>query len=331
MFMLELNLEKAIEEIRKRKASKVAVQLPEGLKTRALEIAEKLEGAGATVFTFIDPCYGACDLVDAEAKALGAELLLHFGHTPFLQKTEVETVYLPLNYKIPKGMLVNLADKLSKVVKERKIALCSTAQYLHLLQEFKRALEKKGFSAEIGKGKGVERGQVLGCNYSSVKAVEGAVKAVVFLGDGLFHPLGISFSSSKKVFTANPLSGEVKELEGERELFLKKRNAAIAVAMQAKSFGILLSTKQGQLRTKLALELKKKLEKKGLKAFLLAGNLIKGEYVLGIKVEALVSTACPRIALDDSSSYKVPVLNPTELLIALGEKKLEQYNVEELQ
>ena len=328
--MLELNLDKAVEEIRKRKASKVAVQLPEGLKTRVLEIAEKLQETGVTVFTFVDPCYGACDLVDKEAKGVGADLLIHFGHTRFLDKEEIETIYIPLNYKIQKGMLINLMDKLSKVVGEKKVAVCSTAQYLHLIQQFKQGLEKKGFRVEIGKGKGVERGQVLGCNYSSVKATEGKAEAIIFLGDGLFHPLGISFISSKRVFTANPLSGEVKELKGERELFLKKRNAVIASAMQAKSFGILLSTKQGQLREKLALELKEKLEKTGRKAFLLVGDLIRAEYILGIKVEALVSTACPRIALDDASSYKVPVLNPAEVLIALGEKTFEQYSVDEL-
>ena len=329
--MLQLDLDKAVQAVLKKKAKIVAVQIPEGLKQRALEIALEIEKkTGAVVFTFVDPCYGACDLVDAEAKKVGATLLLHFGHSPFISKTEVETVYLPLGYELGKAELAVLAEGVPKKVgKGKKIALCSTVQYLEHLKAFGKLLEKNGLNVFVGKGKGVLAGQVLGCNYSSVKSVEGKSDAVVFLGDGLFHALGISFSSSKPVFTANPLSSEVKELKNERDLFLRKRYAVIARAMDAKSFGILLSSKKGQLREKLAVRLKKEIEAKGKKAFIFVSDFVKPDYITGVNVDALVSTACPRIAFDDSSSFKQPLLSPSELSMVFGEKKLENYKIDE--
>jgi len=329
--VLQLDLDKAVQAVLKKGAKIVAVQIPEGLKERALEIAKGIEEkTGAVVFTFVDPCYGSCSLSDHEAKRVGASLLLHFGHSPFLSKTEVETVYLPLGYKLVKGGLAMLAEGIAKKVgKGKKIALCSTVQYLGHLKSFGELLEKRGLKVFVGRGKGVSKGQVLGCNYSSVKSIEGKVEAVVFLGDGLFHVLGISFSSSKPVFTANPLSLEVGELKNERDLFLRKRYAVIARAMDAKSFGILLSSKKGQLREKLALKLKREIEGKGRKAFIFVSDFVKPEYLTGVKVDALVSTACPRIAFDDSSSFKQPLLSPSELSMVFGEKRLENYKIDE--
>jgi 2-(3-amino-3-carboxypropyl)histidine synthase len=45
--------------------------------------------------------------------------------------------------------------------------------------------------------------------------------------------------------------------------------------------------------------------------------------------DAYVSTACPRIALDDSDRYKRQIATPTELLIALGEMRWEDYLIDE--
>ncbi|MDP6670543.1 MAG: diphthamide biosynthesis enzyme Dph2, partial [archaeon] len=216
-----------------------------------------------------------------------------------------------------------------KVGTGKKVTLCSTVQYLEHLKIFAGLLKKKGLNVFIGEGKGVSPGQVLGCNYSSVKSVEGKVEAVVFLGDGLFHALGISFNSKKSVFTANPMSLEVNELENEKDLFLRKRYAVIAKAMDAKNFGILLSSKKGQLKGKLALKLKKEIEEHDREAFIFVSDFVKPEYIIGVKVDALVSTACPRIAFDDSTYFKQPLLSPSELSMVFGEKKLENYKIDE--
>ena len=98
-------------------------------------------------------------------------------------------------------------------------------------------------------------------------------------------------------------------------------------AEKAEAFGVLICTKEGQFNFEKALELKKLIEERGRKAFLFFGDLILPEYLLGIKVDCFVSTACPRIALDESDKWKRPLLNAEELLITLGIKKLEEYSL----
>ena len=123
---------------------------------------------------------------------------------------------------------------------------------------------------------------------------------------------------------------EVKEIGQEKDLFLRKRIAMIEKAKQAKSIAIWVCTKKGQQRMKLAMQLKKKFETKGKKAYIFTSNLLIPDYIAGINVEAIVSTACPRIAFDDSSLFRQPIINPAEASVVLGEKKLEDYFFDEL-
>ena len=151
---IEKGLQGAIKQIKalKQKPKLIAVQIPEGLKTRALEIADKIEkNSGAEVVTFADPCFGACDLADVRARQLGADLLVHFGHTKMLS-SEIPAIYAPLGYEFNENELAGkIAEKLNEV-SFKKIALCATAQYAEKLGEIKKVLGKKGIKAEIGTG-----------------------------------------------------------------------------------------------------------------------------------------------------------------------------------
>ncbi|MDD5163361.1 MAG: diphthamide biosynthesis enzyme Dph2 [Candidatus ainarchaeum sp.] len=326
--MLRIDLKPVFEEIKKRKAKIVLLQFPEGLKTRNIEIASELQKkTGITAVSSIDPCFGACDLAEQQARQVGADLIVHFGHSQ-LCNTEIPTIFVPLNYELEEKKLKGLAANCSEILKKnsiKKISLCSTIQYLGFLDFLKKEFEKKGFEVEIGKGKNISAGQVLGCNYSGISKGN---DAIVFFGDGLFHALGIAFSQKNRVFTMNPLNNEIKELAQEKDLFLKKRFALIEKAIDAKKIGILMSCKKGQFRLQKALELKAMIEKHHRGAFLFSADLIRPDYLLGIDVDTFVCTGCPRIAIDDAGSFKKPLLNPDELKIALGEKKLEEYETE---
>jgi 2-(3-amino-3-carboxypropyl)histidine synthase len=75
--------------------------------------------------------------------------------------------------------------------------------------------------------------------------------------------------------------------------------------------------------------LKKEIEEHDREAFIFVSDFVKPEYIIGVKVDALVSTACPRIAFDDSTYFKQPLLSPSELSMVFGEKKLENYKIDE--
>ncbi len=329
--MLEINLKNVITEIKKRKAKIVAIQIPEGLKTKILKISSEIEKkAKVTTIIFTDPCFGACDLTDRKSKMLGADLLVHFGHTQFYSP-KIETIFVPLKVKLKKSNLKKVIIKLERALlneNANNIALCGTIQYAEYFDFLKQELEKSNFKVFIGKGNITQNGQILGCNYSAVKSVEHKADTVVYFGDGMFHPLGVDFSTDKKVIIVDPIEMKVKILGGAREKFLRKRFAQIEIAKKAKTFGILVTTKEGQMKSKKAFELKKLIESKGKKAFILVSDLIKPEYLLGMKIDALVNTACPRIGVDDFSYFKVPILNPKELEITLGKRKWENYELE---
>ena len=99
----------------------------------------------------------------------------------------------------------------------------------------------------------------------------------------------------------------------------------------AKSFGILIGEKPGQMRRNLAIRMKRLLEAHGKKGYLLALDHVGPELIDFYPVEAFVNTACPRIAIDDSTRYSKPLITPYELEVSLGEKKWEHgYQFDEI-
>ncbi|MDD3083687.1 MAG: diphthamide biosynthesis enzyme Dph2 [Candidatus ainarchaeum sp.] len=313
--MLQINLDKAIQQLKKKNAKKILVQLPEGLKTRIEEIALDLEKNGFELIIIMDPCFGACDIKIEEAKKMNCDALLHIGHNEFIE-TDFPVVYAPLEYKLKR--IDNFLKKIVEYLKEnniRKIGFVTTIQYINYLKEIKEKLKSKGIIVTSDTGKKTIEGQVLGCNYSSVPNE----KNILFFGDGLFHPLGIHFATQKEVIIANPLTMKISLLGKEKNDFLRKRILLIERAKEANNYGILVSTKIGQNKIVLAKKIKKQLEEKGKKARIFLMDYINEEKLLGAKVEAYISTACPRLAIDDYNSYKKPIINAFEVKYLLGE------------
>ncbi|MFH1696681.1 MAG: diphthamide biosynthesis enzyme Dph2 [Candidatus Diapherotrites archaeon] len=332
---IEFSLDNALREIKKRKAKLVLVQLPEGLKTRADEILQEIEQCtSAKAVLHAEPCFGACDLAEADAKALGADLVLHMGHARIPNIKSALTIFVPVRYGVGKKTLENVAQKIKKQ-KFGKVALCATVQYVHILPLLRKALARADVKAFIGKGGAriAEKGQVLGCDCSAVRAVEERADAIVFVGDGMFHPLGIYYGMKKSmpVLLVNP-EGKVtvKALAQERDKFIRQRFGAIARAKSAGKFGIIMSSKAGQARRALALRTRELLEAKGRKAILLSAGHVREDYFAGMGIDCFVSTACPRLALDDGLNWKKPVITFPELEIVLGKRAPEKYEFDML-
>jgi len=183
----------------------------------------------------------------------------------------------------------------------------------------------------IGRGSGrtAHDGQVLGCNLSSATSISDAVECYLYIGSGNFHAMGVAMTTKKPVIIADPYQNKVRETEELKDRLMRQRHGAIAKAKKAKSFGILVGTKPGQTRMKLAFDLKDLVEKRGMKAYILIMNEFTPLKLKTFKMDAYVSTACPRIAIDDYLMYHVPILTPQELRIVLEEEKWEDYKFDE--
>jgi 2-(3-amino-3-carboxypropyl)histidine synthase len=278
------------------------LQIPDGLKRKALKIADEV----GDVLIDCESCYGACDLAINEAKALGCDKIIHFGHSK-LMETDVPVEYKEIREKF------DIKPLLKKInIKEKRIGLVSTLQFIDSLEDAKEFLEKNGKIVKIGKGKSYA-GQILGCDISSAKEIERNVDAFLYIGSGNFHPLGLALKTENPVYFLNIEKNKLENLKELKEKFLKQRYATIALAKDAKTFGILVSVKPGQLNLKLAKEIKKKLEDKGKKAYILVFNEIKPEKLEGLEIDCYINTACPRITIDNRTDFKKSILNPDEI------------------
>ena len=294
---------------------KILLQFPEGLKQKALEEADRLQKEGHQVFISSSPCYGACDLCLDEARALKADKIIHFGHSEYLHgKQEIPVEYVEWKVDVP---IENLSAALPHLKGMEKIALVTTVQHIHQFPKMKEFFEKNGISVLSGKGCFAKyEGQVLGCDPTAALSVAEHADCILFIGTGKFHPTSII--SDKPVFSFDPFAKAFADLSPEIKKLRKKRQGALAKALDAKIFGILISTKPGQFCLQIAEWAKKELEAKGKKAYLLVSNEINPLSLENFrKIDCYINTACPRLS-EDTEMFRKPILNAAGLKELLG-------------
>jgi len=320
----DLEEERLIEEVRKRQAKRVLIQLPEGLKPEGPRLASIVEKAGALAVVSADPCYGACDMAFQDAQSLGADLLVHYGHSEMTRQESVPTIYVEAKAVVSVRGAVKKALPLLKPWKN--IGLVTTVQHVDVLGEARQTLLEAGKSVAVGDaGRTKHSGQVIGCDYSNAKAVAKDVEAFLFVGGGRFHAIGVALVTMKPTVVADPYEGRAYSVDNEVKKVIRQRWASINKAKQAVNFGVLTGLKSGQKRLDEALGIKEKLGEAGKKATLLALREVTPEALMQFPtIEAFVNTACPRISLDDASRFLKPVLTLNETLVVLGECTWEE-------
>jgi 2-(3-amino-3-carboxypropyl)histidine synthase len=306
------------------KAKRVLIQLPEGIKFEAINLAEMIKKTGALPIISADPCYGACDLVISEAESLDVNLIIHFGHSKFFRHSRVPTIYVEARAKVKVDS--NIKKALPVLEKWRRIGLTTTVQHIKTLDVVRKILLDAGKIVVIGDAEHLSYpGQVIGCDYSNVKSIEKDVEAFLFIGGGKFHPLGVALSTSKPIVVVDPYEEKVFSVEQEAKKVIKQRWMSIEEAKAATIFAVLVGLRIGQQRLDDALKLKNKLEDNGKIAYIFAAKEITPEALIAFSnVEAYVNTACPRISIDDASKFQKPVLTVDETLVVVGELSWEE-------
>jgi len=312
--MFDLRLNEVIDWIRSNDFSHVAVQLPEGLRSKAMEIADLISSFNVSVTIIGDPCYGACDI-----RMDNAEALIHFGHSSIPSQNTKNVLYIEARADIEIIIPEDLDKELFGTV-----GLLATIQYVHLIPKMKEFLESKGMIVTVTKGddRVAYPGQILGCNHSSA----GPADSYLFIGEGDFHPLAAAFGVKKKMMILNPISGEIRNVDDVRDRILRKRFASIQSAKDAQRFLVIVCSKTGQRRDSVAKDSVRKITEAGKKAYVVVMDEISPDRLLSYDVDAYVNTACPRIAMDDSVRYRKPMLTPPELDIVLGSKEWSDYS-----
>jgi 2-(3-amino-3-carboxypropyl)histidine synthase len=329
-----VEVESAIQVINQKHYTTIAVQVPEGLKRSIFPLVDFIKKeTGATVLVSADPCYGACDVVNYELKNMDVDCVVHIGHTAI---ADVENFWIPTIF-INAQSTLNVSSVVEKAIpflEGKKIGLVTTAQHLHTLETVQKILQQHGLEPFMTEGdeRITSKGQILGCNFSTGTKLVEQVDCFLFIGSGTFHPVGLLMSTKKPVIAADPYTNTVKkqEIEDMKNNMLRQRYGAILSCRSARRYGILVGLKRGQQRIKQAYEIQQMLEAAGKLSLLITQAEFSPTSLQGFDLDCYVSTACPRIAIDDYLQYKKPMITPVELEIVLGRREWETYVFDEI-
>jgi 2-(3-amino-3-carboxypropyl)histidine synthase len=322
--LFDFEEERIRREISKHSAKRVFLQLPEGLKPEALRLSKIIDKTGAVPIVSADPCYGACDIAIGEAESMGADLIIHFGHSKLVKHERVPTVYVEARAVV--GIDEIVQDALPLIDRWQRIGLATTVQHVQALDGTREILTRAGKTVMIGDAGHLSYpGQVLGCDYTNAKSIAKDVDAFLFIGGGKFHALGIALSTSKPTIVADPYDQRAYSVDEEADKIRKQRWASISRAEKAKVFAVIVGLKPAQKHLELALDMKRMLEESRRTVILLAAREVTPEVLMEFpSVEAYVNTACPRISLDDTAKFKMPVLTFNETLVLIGKLTWEE-------
>jgi 2-(3-amino-3-carboxypropyl)histidine synthase len=313
----DYELDRIIDAIEERDASKVGLQFPEGLKRRGPAVADDLRAAASDDVTFLlsgQPCYGACDLDTFLMRR--TDVFVHFGHSPMKESEKI--IYVPLFSNVdPFPIMEESLEELDDPGETPGVGLVTTAQHMNLFEDMHDWLTERGYEVHTRRGDDrlTHEGQVLGCNYASADV---DADQVLYVGGGKFHPLGLAMEHpDKRVVIADPVNNVVTIADTEK--FLKQRYGAVHRAMDAETWGVIFCTKIGQGRMDQAQEILEDNDN----AYLITMDEVTPDRLRNFGFDAFVNTGCPRITTDDGPQFHKPMLTPGEYEIAVGNEPLD--------
>lgn len=298
------DFKRALEKLTNYKAKRVFMQYPEGIKLKMQKIAKDIEDAGFEVVVCTEPCFGACDIRDFEAARLGCDTVLHIGHEDYGAESNLPVVFW--EYFIPSDPTPVLEKEFTKIEPYEKIGLVTSIQFVDAIEKVRKFLEDRGKKVITHRALQYA-GQILGCRLEAATKIESDVDCFLCISAGKFYGLGLVLETNKPMLCLDLERGEIydlKELKRKIEKLIAWNKSQFE---DARTVAILVSWKRGQ--TKLPFEVKKKLEAKGKSVYIFAMDEITPEKLMGLKIDAAVNIACPRIGIDDLERYKIPILN----------------------
>ena len=320
--VLNFENERLVKELKRLKPKKVLIQLPEGIKQNSFDILKTFHDLKIEAIFSGETCWGGCSIALDEAKAVNADLIVHFGHAEFT-KVDFPVLYIEIKDE------VNLIPLLKKSLKElkvfKRIGLSYSVQHLNDVKNIISFYEENGKEVMLSrkKGKVFYEGQIVGCQYSGLKEIERDVECFVIVGNN-FHSMGAAISVEKPVFLIDVYNNEIKSMKGVRDKILRRRILSVEKFKDAKNIGIIIGTKEGQ-KFGTYTDLIEKFEKAGKNVLAITINEFSQDKLVNFRnIDAFVELGCPRIAIDDFSKYNKTLITYNEALVALGEKSWDE-------
>lgn len=294
--------EEVLEELKNKGYEKVGLQGPDGIKPQLIDFGSELKDHGIEPIIIGASSFGACGIADEKAERMGADALVHVGHTRFLHPEgadmdDVDVYYLP--YREDRDLMGVLEENYEEI-EEETIGLVGVTQYMDRAEKARKFLEEKGYDVVDGTTglRTTEPGQVLGCDAGAAHNISHKVDAFVFLGSGEFHPSQVS-ETGKKVYVVDPYERKIwveppnslgDEIQAEKARVIKYKDN--------KKWGIVTSSKKGQNYMRAVEIAKEKLEEHGKDVYIFVEDRIFEADYKGYGIDIYVNCACPRMTKD---------------------------------
>ncbi|MHA1989524.1 MAG: diphthamide biosynthesis enzyme Dph2 [Candidatus Hodarchaeales archaeon] len=307
------------------KPKTILLQFPDGLLGPPQQkVVNFLTELGIDSVISADPSYGACDLPTFHSEFLKTDLIFHFGHSTFAfpppLKFKEKIVYFPVK--------VNIDIKWMKIVREIKnlgwnnVGLLTTIQHSNLFDFGKKIFNDHALTLLHHK-----EGQILGCNQDRATKIADKVDGFLVIAGGDFHASPIVIATNRPTIRYDPFRENIKLFDEKfKNKYLSQRYAQIEKARKAKNWGVLLSSKSGQMPKDQGKRLINMLMKFGVNVTPFIMNRVDFNHLVNFTtIDAWVITLCPRLATDDYINLKKPILTSRELSVLVGDLSWERF------
>ncbi|XP_023246400.1 2-(3-amino-3-carboxypropyl)histidine synthase subunit 1-like [Copidosoma floridanum] len=311
-------IHKTIWRIRESKAKRVALQMPDGLTMFACRISDIIEEfTDADTVIMADVTYGACCVDDFTAKRLGADFLIHYGHScliPIDKTSGIKMLYVFVDIKFD---TVHCIETIKfNFPNTTKISLIGTIQFASSLQAIATELRKFDYNITIPQIKPLSPGEVLGCTAPRIKDVD----VLVYIGDGRFHlEAAMIANPNLPAYRYDPYEGKITIETYDHEEMKKNRKDAMDRARNAKMFGILFGTLGRQGSPTVLDTITNRLQALNKNYMVILTPEIIPENLRDLKdIDAFIQIACPRLSIDwGTDMFEQPLLTPYEAAVVL--------------
>ncbi|KAL0582669.1 hypothetical protein ABG067_007353 [Albugo candida] len=312
-------IRKTVWRIRQAQANCVALQFPEGLLMYSCVISDIIESfTSAHTVILGDVTYGACCVDDLTAIALGADFMVHYGHSCLVpvDVTTLKTLYVFVDITIDIDHLVDCVKM--TLGADVKLALMGTIQFGNAINSASERLMSIYQKVVVPQIRPLSPGEVLGC---TSPLLDQDVDAMVFIADGRFHLESAMIANpSISAYRYDPYA-KVLSLESyDYKQMTQVRSDAIEKCRYSKRFGIILGTLGRQGNPEILNRLTTLLESCGKEYFvLLLSEIFPDKLAIFEDVDAWIQVACPRLSIDWGYAFAKPLLSPYEAEVCLGQ------------
>ncbi|RZF48194.1 hypothetical protein LSTR_LSTR006161, partial [Laodelphax striatellus] len=315
-------IHKTIWRIQSTQAKCVALQMPEGLLMFATTICDIIEKFTEAVTIIMgDVTYGACCIDDFSARALGADFLVHYGHScliPVDQTVGIKVLYVFVDIKIDIHHFVETVKLNFDTT--CKLGFVSTIQFVTTLHAAANDLRQHGYHINIPQTKPLSPGEILGCTSAVIKDVD----SLIYLGDGRFHLESAMIANPNlEAYRYDPYEKKLTREFYDHDKMRAVRNGAVMQAATAGTFGLILGTLGRQGHPKVLHYIQKEIANLSKESVIvLLSEIFPSKLKLFTGVDAWIQVACPRLSIDWGLAFDKPLLTTYESSLALSQAQL---------